>query len=196
MWRDWALGEWDLRYRRGGAAGDLHARGEKATRAPRGQFEIEVAMSGHSHVSGDADRRRFVADREVLAELNLSVDDLADPDLRALAIRHEHPEFEQAFEEGLPEVDTGYGPINPRLHLALHQIVATQLWDDSPPEVWETAARLLEDGYERHEVLHMLGGAMSEQVWAAWHDQRPYDRDRHLAVLHALPGSWERDRRP
>ena len=31
--------------------------------------------------------------------------------------------------------------MNPRLHLKMHEIVATQLWDDSPPEVWDTAAR-------------------------------------------------------
>ena len=81
--------------------------------------------------------------------------------------------------------------MNPRLHLTMHEIVATQLWDDSPPEVWDTAVRLLDVGYERHEILHMLARPVSEQMWGALHDERPYDHERHVAALTALPGSWE-----
>jgi hypothetical protein len=146
------------------------------------------------HSPGAADRRRFIADAGVLAELGLTVDDLSDPDVRALAIEREHPEFGEALEKGDEEVDLGHGPINVRLHLTMHEIVATQLWDDAPPEVWETAERLREAGYERHEILHMLMRSASNQVWAALHDEQPYDRDRHIAELHALPGSWERER--
>jgi Domain of unknown function (DUF1841) len=142
----------------------------------------------------ERDRRLFVADPGVLAALDMTVDDLADPDARSYVIRHEHPEFGDALEAGLEEVDLGHGPINPRLHLTVHEIVATQLWDGDPPEVWETAVRLREAGYERHEILHMLSRPVSEQVWAAWHDQTPYDRAHHVAALRALPGSWERER--
>ncbi|MGZ6576401.1 MAG: hypothetical protein ACXVHJ_36125, partial [Solirubrobacteraceae bacterium] len=72
---------------------------------------------------------------------------------------------EEALKEGRREIDGGDGPMNPRLHLKLHEIVATQLWDDSPPEVWGTAVRLLDAGYERHEILHMLGRVVSDHVW-------------------------------
>src|SRR5205807_3385414 len=112
--------------------------------------------------------------------LGITVEEFADPDMGSVVIRHEHPEFEDALKKGLDEIDMGSGPMNSRLHLAMHEIVATQLWDDSPPEVWETAARLLDAGYERHEILHMLGRPVSEQVWAALHDERPYDQDRHV----------------
>jgi Domain of unknown function (DUF1841) len=151
-------------------------------------------MSGHPPASDDDAHRRFIADPEVLAALAVNVEDLGDRDVRATVIRHEHPEFDRAFEERLDQVDLGYGPINPRLHLAMHEIVATQLWDDDPPEVWQTATRLLEAGYDRHEILHMLMRTTSDQVWAAWHDHQPYDRDRHIADLHALPGPWEQER--
>jgi hypothetical protein len=148
-----------------------------------------------SHTTLDElERRRFVADPDVLAVLGMDVDDLADPDARSLVIRHEHPEFVDALEDDLDEIDLGYGPLNPRLHLAMHEIVATQLWDGDPPEVWETAVRLRDAEYERHEVLHMLGRPVSDQLWAAWHDDQPYDRARHVAALEALPGSWERER--
>ena len=129
-----------------------------------------------------------------MADLELRLEDLADEDTRAVVLRHEHPEFEEALKAGVREIDGPNGPINPRLHLVMHGIVATQLWDNSPPEVWEAARRLLDSGYERHEILHMLGRPVAEQVWEAWHDERVYDRDAHVAALLALPKSWERTR--
>jgi hypothetical protein len=151
-------------------------------------------MSPQSGADRDGQRRRFVADRDVLAELGVGIEQLSDPDTRSLVIRHEHPEFEEALKEGRREIEGPGGPMNPRLHLAMHEIVATQLWDDSPPEVWDTAVRLLEGGYERHEILHMLGRLASDQVWEALHEERPCDREQHVAALQALPGAWERER--
>ena len=151
-------------------------------------------MSRRSDARGEDDRRRFVADPDVLAALDLKFEQLSDPDVRSVVIRHEHPEFEQALKEDRRQIEGSDGPMNPRLHLKLHEIVATQLWDDSPPEVWDTAVRLLDAGYERHEILHMLARPVSDQLWEALHDERPYDHERHAAALHALPGSWERER--
>jgi hypothetical protein len=151
-------------------------------------------VSAESRPRGEPDRRRFVADAHVLAELGFGLEDLSDPDMRSLVIRHEHPELAEALKQGRSEIETDDRRINPRLHLAMHEIVAAQLWDDSPPEVWETTVRLLDAGYVRHEILHMLGRAVSNQIWAALHDERPYDRDRHVAALRALPASWERER--
>ena len=84
--------------------------------------------------------------------------------------------------------------LNPRLHLTAHEIVAAQLADEDPPEVWETAQRLRRLGYGRHEILHMLGAAIVPQLWAAMHDQRGYDLERHRSALAALPDAWERER--
>jgi hypothetical protein len=143
--------------------------------------------------AGD-ERQQFVADPATLAELGVTVDELADPDVRSYVIRAEHPEFAEALEDGVDELDLGDGPMNPRLHLAMHEIVATQLWDDSPPEVWDTAARLHEAGYERHEILHMLANTVANHIWGVVHDEGTYDGARHIAALHALPGTWERER--
>ena len=153
-----------------------------------------ATIRGVAGQASEVDRKRFIADPTVLSELGLGVDDLDDPDVRAVVIRNEHPEFEEALARGWREVDLGHGPMNPRLHLTIHEIVATQLWEDSPPEVWETARRLFDAGYERHQILHMLSRPVSEQVWAAMHEERPYDLEAHVAALQALPGSWERER--
>jgi hypothetical protein len=83
-----------------------------------------MAMSGQAPAPGEIDRKQFVGDRDVLAALGVIVEDLADPDVRSLVIRYEHPEFEDALKNRLDEIDVGDGPINPRLHLqvwgALH----------------------------------------------------------------------------
>lgn len=142
----------------------------------------------------EAERRRFVADPDALGAVGVTFEQLSDPDVRAVVIAHEHPEFEQALNDGWREIEGVDGPMNPRLHLVMHEVVATQLWDDSPSEVWDTAVRLSDAGYERHEILHMLGRPVSDLVWEALHDERPYDRERHVAALQALPGSWERER--
>jgi len=103
-------------------------------------------MSPRSHTDRQDQRRRFVADPDALVAVGVEVEQLSDPDVRSLVIRHEHPEFEQALKEGRREIEGPGGPMNPRLHLTMHEIVATQLWEDSPPEVWDTAVRLLEAG--------------------------------------------------
>jgi hypothetical protein len=151
-------------------------------------------MSPGSHVRGEEARRRFVADPSALGALDLTLDELSDPDVRSVVIGHEHPEFAEALKQDRGEIEGADGPMNPHLHLTLHGIVATQLWDDSPPEVWDTAVRLLDAGYERHEILHMLARPVVGHIWGALHDERPYDLESHVAALRALPGSWERER--
>ena len=110
--------------------------------------------------------------------------------MSALLIRAAHPELDTDAES----VVVDGGEMDPRLHLTIHEIVAAQLADEQPPEVWATAERLHRLGYDKHEILHMLGAAMSTQLWAALHDQREYDPDEHRAALDALPDSWERGR--
>ena len=113
-----------------------------------------------------------------------------DADDRALLIAAAHPELDTDAEAALVD---GH-EINPRLHLTIHEIIATQIVDDDPPEVWATAQRLHKLGYGRHEILHMLGAAMSDQIWLALHERREYDHDAHVAAVAALPESWERQR--
>jgi uncharacterized protein DUF1841 len=113
-----------------------------------------------------------------------------DADDRALLIAAAHPELDTEAETALVDGQE----INPRLHLTIHEIVASQIVDDDPPEVWATAQRLRKLGYGRHEVLHMLGAAMTPQLWDALHNEREYDLEAHRAALAALPEAWERAR--
>ena len=138
----------------------------------------------------DRDHRLAFAVPPMPDQADTDMLDPADPDERALLIRAAHPELDPELETMIVDGRE----MNPRLHLTVHEIVAAQLAEDDPPEVWATAQRLRRLGYGRHEILHMLGAAMTPQLWAALHDQREYDPDAHRAALAALPDSWERER--
>jgi hypothetical protein len=114
----------------------------------------------------------------------------ADEDDRSVLLAAAHPELDTDAET---MILAGH-EMNPRLHLVLHEIVAKQLADLDPPEVWETAQRLRRLGYRQHEILHMLGAAMSGELLQVLQGNREYDREAHLAALAALPESWERQR--
>jgi hypothetical protein len=120
--------------------------------------------------------------------------DPADPEDRALLIRAAHSELDAAITDGRETAVVNGQEINPRLHLAIHEVVANQLIGGDPPEVWATAQRLRKLGYDRHEILHMLGRAMSGELWEALQGRSGYDDAAHVAALDALPDSWERQR--
>jgi hypothetical protein len=42
------------------------------------------------------------------------------------------------------------------LHIDRHMVLADRLWRGDPPELWEAAQRLLDQGEDRHAVLHTL----------------------------------------
>lgn len=120
--------------------------------------------------------------------VDLGALDPADPDDRRVLVAAEHPEYADA---GLPAGSTAEDGVDPGLHLTLHEIVATQLWDGEPPETWDTAQRLLDLGYDRHDVLHMLMAAVSRTIYRDLSEGREYDRDGFRATLDELPQWWE-----
>jgi Domain of unknown function (DUF1841) len=146
-------------------------------------------------MTGD-DRRTFAVPRAAgeFDGIDLAFLNPNDENDRRVLILAEHPELHRAIAAGLAEIHVNGTTINPALHLAMHEIVANQLWADDPPEVWQTATRLLASGYERHEVLHMLASVVSDDVYQILHDQQAPDLDKTRAALAALPGSWERQR--
>ncbi|MBW0093014.1 DUF1841 family protein [Pseudonocardia sp. KRD-184] len=121
--------------------------------------------------------------------------DPSDPDGRGLLIRAEHPEYADVLDD--PAGELGAGGVNPRLHLAMHEIVANQLWDGDPPGVWPAAQRLLATGADRHDVLHALADVATRHVHAALTRQQPFDTAAYaddLAELGAPPRSGRRRR--
>jgi hypothetical protein len=135
----------------------------------------------------DERARRRAADQDWHPELL----DAHDPDERAALIRLAHPDLDEAIAQDLAELRVDGVPMNPRLHLIVHELVAAQIIDDDPPEVFQTAQRLLELGRDPHEVLHMLGSVASTQIWTALHERQQFSREGHRAALAALPERWD-----
>ncbi len=99
--------------------------------------------------------------------------DPADEDQRALLIDAEHPQYRQVLAD--PFSDELIESVDPRLHVALHQVIANQLWEDIPAEAWQAAQRLLASGYDRHAVLHALADELSEELYSGLTGQHALD---------------------
>jgi hypothetical protein len=144
---------------------------------------------------GEENRRRWAvpAGQGRMGDVQLSLLDPGAEGDRHFLILAEHPELQQAIEEDRDEITLHGYAMSPRLHISMHEIVANQLWMDDPPETWQTVQRLVPLGYERHEILHMLGSVVSGEAWHTVHHKQPYDPARFRAGLAALPDSWEAD---
>jgi hypothetical protein len=73
--------------------------------------------------------------------------------------------------------DGGSGKSATAEHLAEHLALTDRLWRGDPPELWETAQRLLDSGLERHIILHALMATL-ERVG--------HDRTALIAALDEL----------
>ncbi|GAB1515060.1 hypothetical protein [Actinophytocola sp. KF-1] len=65
-------------------------------------------------------------------------------------------------------------------------MIANQLWADEPPEVWQAAKRLREQGMERHDILHELAGVMAEHMQPTMLRGEPFDEDAYRRALAGL----------
>jgi uncharacterized protein DUF1841 len=88
------------------------------------------------------------------------------------------------------EMVVGGEPFSPRLHVALHQVVASQLLAGNPPETWQTVQRLAGMGYDWHSIMHMIAAVVSDDVYHAMKDDRQFDPGGYARRLSELPGDW------
>jgi hypothetical protein len=118
--------------------------------------------------------------------------ELLDPEVEdelMFLIEAQHPEFAAALH-GHGDVMVGGEPVNPRLHIAMHHIVARQLMGNDPPEVWRTVQRLAELGYDWHTVMHMIAGLVAADVHGEMTGQSRFDPADYARRLDELPGDW------
>lgn len=121
-------------------------------------------------------RRRFAVPTVVTRLEGDEVEcDPADEDQRELLIVAEHPQYRAVL--GDPFSNELVDGVNPRLHVVMHRIIANQLWDDTPPEVWQAAERLLAAGHDRHDVLHALAYELSHELHPALTGEHAPDPD-------------------
>jgi hypothetical protein len=121
--------------------------------------------------------------------LDLELLDPADEDERTFLIEAQHPEFEDALCND-EEVVVGGEPFSPRLHITLHLVVASQLLAGHPPETWQTVQRLAALGYDWHNIMHMIARVVSDDIYAAMNEHKPFDRGGYARRLNELPRDW------
>jgi hypothetical protein len=80
--------------------------------------------------------------------------------------------------------------VNPRLHVAMHQVAANQLLAGDPPQTWQTVQRLAGLGYDWHNIMHMIASLVTEDVYSALKEHRRPDPAAYARRLSELPGDW------
>lgn len=100
-----------------------------------------------------------------------------------------HGEFHDALASDEDMVIDGE-PVNPRLHVTMHQVVANQLLSDTPPQTWSTVQRLAGLGYDWHNITHMIAALVTEDVHTILAEGRRYDSASYVRRLDELPGDW------
>ena len=137
------------------------------------------------------DRRSWAIPRAhgIYQGLDLELLDPGDEDDRALLIEALHLEFAGALH-GEEDVIVGGQTVNPRVHVAMHQVVANQLLADDPPETWQTVQRLAGLGYDWHNIMHMIASLVTEDVYGALTEHRQPDPAAYAQRLSELPGDW------
>lgn len=83
--------------------------------------------------------------------LDLELLDPSDEDELTFLIEAQHTESEAALRSD-EEMIIGGEPFSPRLHVAMHQVVASQLLADNPPQTWQAVQRLADQGYDWHNI--------------------------------------------
>ncbi len=121
--------------------------------------------------------------------LDLELLDPSDEGELTFLIEAQHTDFQDALRSD-DEMIVGGEPFSPRLHIAMHQIVANQLLADEPPQTWQTVQRLAGMGYDWHNIMHMIAALVSDDIYHAMNEHRPFDPGDYVRRLNELPGDW------
>jgi len=84
--------------------------------------------------------------------------EICRPDHRRLRITSRSPSI-RAITEGILA--------DPRLHVAMHRVVASQVLAGGPPQTWQTVQRLAGLGYDWHNIMHMIASRVTGDVYWA-----------------------------
>jgi hypothetical protein len=76
---------------------------------------------------------------------------------------------------------------NPSLKAAVLAAVDEQLASGEPPETRQTLERLRREGFSEEGARVLLGQAVAVEVYCVLKEQRPFNRERFVRNLAALP---------
>ncbi len=75
---------------------------------------------------------------------------------------------------------------------ALSEVVETQMRDGDPPETKETYDRLIADGHDHDETMRLISLVLLFEINDCRREKQPFNEERFVAALNALPEwSWD-----
>lgn len=125
----------------------------------------------------------------IYRKLDLELLDRGDEDERRFLLEARHPEFADALRSA-EDVMVDGEPVNPRLHVAMHQVVANQVLADDPPETWQTVQRRAALGHDWHNIMHVIAPLITEDIHRALSEDSQPDPAGYARRLNGLPGDW------
>jgi hypothetical protein len=160
-------------------------------------FEVDADLPLDAYLDGvepDADsleveavlERRLFAMPDYTAEIlgeELGALDPASPEDRHLLLVGEYPEYQEALDD--PSSEVIIDGVNPRLFISIREIVVNQLWDNTPPETWEAARRLIEAGHDRKTILSGIAHVLSPHIYRTLKGEN-FDENAYRAQLRKL----------
>lgn len=76
---------------------------------------------------------------------------------------------------------------NPRLKAMFLEVVENQLKSDDPAEARKTLERLIANGMSREDAMIYIAQAVCVEVFTILKDKKPFDHERYVRNLAALP---------
>ncbi len=70
---------------------------------------------------------------------------------------------------------------------AIVEVIENQLADNNPPETRQTLDRLIKLGETRENAIRYIATALSVEIFGALKHQEPYNNERYIKNLKALP---------
>ncbi len=79
--------------------------------------------------------------------------------------------------------DTDFNPV---LHEQIHDIVENQIKDNDSKETRKTMDRLIKSGYDRHDAIHMIGGAVVNEIYKIMKFKEKFNEERFVKNLRKV----------
>ena len=120
---------------------------------------------------------------------------LSEDDAYSIALE-DHPDYMRALEKGdLPEEIIGEDgePMSPRLHLTVHSMVEQQIANDEPAGVAEVARQLEQSGVDHHEIRHLIGGPLVEELFRTMKYGKAFDEKRYMRNLRKVVDEYRNE---
>ncbi len=77
---------------------------------------------------------------------------------------------------------------------AIVEAVENQIAENNPPETKQTLERLMKTGESRENAIRYIACALSVEIYGALKNNEPYNNERYINNLKALPElPWENE---